>query len=47
MVGCEYSGGKAVHRVTMKEILSLEMSFKPGDVTTCVGGGTKVFTKAY
>ena len=47
MVGCDYSGGKPVHRVTMKEILSLGISFKPGDVTACVGGGTKVLTKAY
>ena len=29
IVGCEYSGGKPVHIVIMKEILSLEIAFKP------------------
>ena len=47
MVGCEYSGGKPVHRVTMKEILSLEIYFKPGDAIACVVGGIKVLDKAY
>ena len=46
MVGCEYSGGKPVHIVIMKEILSLEIAFKPGDVTAGVGGGTKLLAEA-
>ena len=25
----------------MREVLSLEAPFKPGEVTACVGGGTK------
>ena len=47
MVGSEFSGGKPMQFVTMIEILSLETSFKPGEVTACVGGGTKGLTKAY
>ena len=47
MVGCEYSGGKPRHRVTMKDVLSLEAPFKPDATTACVGGGTKGLAKAY
>jgi hypothetical protein len=31
----------------MRKILSLEASFKPGDVTAGVGGGTEGLAKAY
>ena len=41
MVGCGYSGGKPIHWVMIKEVLSLDMLVLMGEVTTCVGGGTK------
>jgi hypothetical protein len=36
-----------VNLMTMREVLSLETSFRPGEVTPCVGGETKGLAKAY
>ena len=41
MVGCGYSGGKPRHWVMMREVVSLDMLVVMGEVTACVGGGTK------
>ena len=41
MVGCGYSGGKPRHWVTITEIASLDVLVMLGEVTACVGGGTK------
>ena len=40
MVGCGYSGGKPRHWVMIREV-SLDMLAVMGEVTACVGGGTK------
>ena len=47
MVGCEYSGGKPRHRVMIREVASLDVLVILGEVTACVGGGTKRLSKAY
>ena len=44
MVGCGYSGGKPRHWVMMREVVSLDMLVVMGEVTACVGGGTKEVT---
>ena len=40
MVGCGYSGGKPRHWV-IREVVSLDMLVVMGEVTACVGDGTK------
>ena len=44
MVGCGYSGGKPRHWVMMRQVVSLDMLVVMGEVTACVGGGTKEVT---
>ena len=41
MVGCGYSRGKPKHWVMIREVVSLDMLVVMGEVTACVGGGTK------
>jgi hypothetical protein len=41
MVGHGYSGGKPRHWVMIREVVSLDMLVSMGEVTACVGGGTK------
>jgi hypothetical protein len=41
MVGCGYSGGKPRHWVRIREVVSLDMLVVMGEVTACVGSGTK------
>jgi hypothetical protein len=41
MVGCRYSGGKPKHWLMIREVVSLDMLVIMGEVTACVGGGTK------
>ena len=45
MVGCGYSGVKPRHWVMIREVVSLDMLVIMGEVTTCVGGGTKEASK--
>ena len=40
-MGCGYSGGKPRHWVMIREFVSLDMLVVMGEVTACVGGGTK------
>ena len=40
-MGCGYSGGKPRHWVMIREVESLDMLVVMGEVTACVGGGTK------
>ena len=42
--GVRYSGGKPRHWVMMREVVSLDMLVVMGEVTACVGGGTKEVT---
>ena len=41
MVECGYSGGKPRQWVKIREVVSLDMLVVMGEVTACVGGGTK------
>lgn len=41
MEGRGYSGGKPRHWVMIREVVSLDMLVSMGEVTACVGGGTK------
>ena len=40
-MGHGYSGGKPRHWVMIREVVSLDMLVSMGEVTACVGGGTK------
>ena len=46
MVGCGYSGGKPRHFVTITKVAALDVLVMLGEVTTCVGGGTKEVSEA-
>ena len=41
MVGCGYSRGKPRYWVMIREVVSLDMLVVMGEITACVGGGTK------
>ena len=41
MVWCGYSGGKLRHWLMIREVVSLVIVVIMGEVTACVGGGTK------
>ena len=46
-VGCEYSGGKPMRCMMMREVLFLEASINIGEVSACVWGGTKELSKEF
>ena len=44
-MGCGYSVGKLSHWVMIRGVVSLDKLVIMGEVTACVGGGTKEVSK--
>jgi hypothetical protein len=47
MVLCGYSGGKPRHFVMVREVASLDVLVMLGEITACLGDGTKEVSEAY
>ena len=47
MVGCGYSRGKPRHWLRIREVVFLDMLVVMGEVTACVGAGTKEVSEVW